>query len=239
MALAIFDLDNTLIAGDSDHLWGDYLIELGVVDGGDYKASNDQFYQDYLRGELDIDAYLQFALAPLSRYPLEQLYAWREGFIRDKIRPIMLPAASELLDRHRAAGDTLLIITATNDFVTEPIADALGVANLIATRAERGDQRYTGRVLGVPSYREGKVTRLQDWLAATGQDLVDSWFYSDSHNDLPLLRQVSHPVAVDPDDSLRVAAEEQGWPIISLRDAVSKDQQAGESQPADATARTP
>lgn len=221
MALAIFDLDNTLIAGDSDHLWGDYLIELGVVDGADYKATNDRFYQDYLQGQLDIDAYLRFALAPLGRYPLPQLHAWRDAFMRDKIAPIMLPAATALLAEHRAAGDTLMIITATNDFVTQPIARALGVPTLIATQAELRDGRYTGQVVGVPSYREGKVTRLQDWLAAERQDLAGSWFYSDSHNDLPLLQRVSHPVAVDPDAVLREVAESRGWPVLSLRTAVA------------------
>ncbi|MFN3712192.1 MAG: HAD family hydrolase [Alcanivoracaceae bacterium] len=218
MTLAIFDLDNTLIAGDSDHLWGDFLVERGLVDGDLYKATNDQFYQDYKDGRLDIHAYLSFALKPLSEHALLNLLDWRQEFLVEKIAPIMLPAAADLLQQHRDQGHTLMIITATNDFVTGPIAEQLGIDILIATRAEMLGERYTGKIDGVPCYRDGKVQRLHEWMQHHNVSLDSSWFYSDSHNDLPLLRRVTHPVAVDPDPVLLQEAREHGWKIISLRD---------------------
>lgn len=217
MALAIFDLDNTLIAGDSDHLWGDFLVENGIVDGAHYKATNDRFYSDYVNGRLDIHAYLRFALKVLADHSVETLHALRERFLTEKIEPILLPRAFDLLDEHRRRGDTLLIITATNDFVTAPIALRLGITSLLATRAAVQDGRYTGGVEGVPCYREGKVIRLQEWLTGNGHTLDGSSFYSDSHNDLPLLAAVARAVAVDPDPVLERAALERGWPIMSLR----------------------
>lgn len=217
MALAIFDLDNTLIAGDSDHAWGQFLIDLGVVDGQRHQEQNDRFYQDYLEGRLDILRYLEFALAPLAAHDLDTLHRWRQQFVEERIRPLRLPMADALLNQHRNAGDTLLIITATNRFVTEPIARSLGVDNLIATDPEIVNGRYTGRVAGVPSYRDGKVTRLQSWLTQYPHDLATAWFYSDSHNDIPLLEQVGNPVAVDPDATLQQVASTRGWPVISLR----------------------
>lgn len=218
MTLAIFDLDNTLIAGDSDHLWGDFLVERGLVDAVHYKATNDQFYQDYKDGRLDIHAYLRFALSPLAEHALSNLIDWRGEFLEQKIEPIMLPAATKLLQKHRDQGHTLMIITATNDFVTGPIAESLAVDYLLATRAEMIGERYTGEIDGVPCYREGKVQRLHEWLQQhPDHSLADSWFYSDSHNDLPLLRKVTHPVAVDPDPVLLREAQEAGWPLMSLR----------------------
>lgn len=217
MTLAIFDLDNTLIAGDSDHLWGDFLVERGLVDVKKYKATNDRFYQDYKDGRLDIEAYLSFALRPLAEHALSNLLDWREEFLAEKIAPIMLPAAARLLQKHRDQGHTLMIITATNDFITGPIAEQLGVDHLIATQAKMENERYTGDIEGVPCYREGKVLRLHDWLRQTGESLADSWFYSDSHNDLPLLEQVTHPVAVDPDPVLAQHVREHGWSTMSLR----------------------
>ncbi|MEO5344024.1 MAG: HAD-IB family hydrolase [Gammaproteobacteria bacterium SHHR-1] len=217
MALALFDLDNTLLGGDSDHLWGEYLVELGVVDGEQYRAANDRFYQQYRDGLLDIDQFLAFALRPLSQHPLEQLEQWHAQFMRLKIEPIVLPAALELVAHHRSQGDQPVIITATNRFVTAPIAARFGVDQLIATEPEFIDGSYSGRVAGVPCFREGKVTRLRHWLQQQGLDLSGSSFYSDSHNDLPLLEQVSQPVAVDPDPTLAEQAQERGWPIISLR----------------------
>jgi HAD superfamily hydrolase (TIGR01490 family) len=217
MALALFDLDNTLIAGDSDHLWGDYLVEQGIVDPIHYKTTNDRFYQDYCDGRLDIHAYLRFSLRVLTQHEPEQLRQWHRAFMKEKVEPIMLPAARELLDKHRRQGDELVVITATNDFVTAPIVEALGVSTMIATRAERRGEHYTGDIVGIPCYREGKVERLREWLADANQTLDGSWFYSDSHNDLPLLSQVSHPVAVDPDPTLDREARERGWPVISLR----------------------
>lgn len=217
MALALFDLDNTLIAGDSDHLWGDFLVEKGAVDGDDYKRTNDQFYQDYLLGRLDILAYLRFALAALARQDMSTLNAWHAEFMNEKIRPILLPKAFDLIEQHRARGDELVIITATNDFVTRPIAVHLGIHNLIATVAEQKNGRYTGEIVGTPCYREGKVVRLQEWLDAGNQTLEEATFYSDSHNDIPLLERVTHPVAVDPDPVLSEQAAQRGWATISLR----------------------
>lgn len=218
MTLAIFDLDNTLIAGDSDHLWGEFLIERGTVDGADFKASNDGFYQDYLNGQLDVIAYQEFVLGVLKGRPLEQLHALRQRYMDEVIQRLWLPNAEALVEQHRARGHTLMIITATNDFITTPIAERLGIAHLIATVAERdADGGYTGRVSGTPSYQHGKVERLNAWLADHDETLAGSFFYSDSHNDLPLLEKVDHPVAVDPDATLERAARERGWPVMSLR----------------------
>lgn len=218
MTLAIFDLDNTLLAGDSDHAWGQFLVEEGIVDAEHYRQANDRFYQDYLNGELDIHRYLSFALEPLALHEPELLQKWRERFLETKIRPMVLARAKDLLDEHRRQGHTLLIITATNRFITEPVARLLEVDHLIATEPEMVNGRYTGAVAGVPSFQEGKVTRLQEWLEHHGENLDGAWFYSDSHNDLPLLKQVSHPVAVDPDPTLADYARQQGWTILSLRD---------------------
>ena len=218
MSLAIFDLDNTLLDLDSDHAWGEFLIEQGAVDATTYRDANERFYQQYQDGTLDIMAYLALALKPLAENTPEQLAAWHQQFMASKIEPHILPKAEELLARHRTKGDTLLIITATNRFITGPIAERLGVDDLIAVEPEMVDGRYTGRVDGVPSYREGKVTRLQAWLEAQDLTMDGAWFYSDSHNDLPLLEKVEHPVAVDPDDTLRQVAEERNWRIMSLRD---------------------
>lgn len=217
MNLAIFDLDNTLIAGDSDYLWGQFLAELGVVDPEAYLRGHERYYADYLAGTLDIHDFLRFQLAPLARLPVPELLAWRARFIEEKIQPILLPAAQALLDHHRRAGHRLLIITATNRFITGPIASLLGVADLIATEPETADGRFTGEVAGTPSYASGKVVRFEAWLAEQGEPLRETWFYSDSHNDLPLLERVDHPVAVDPDETLRAIAVERGWSILSLR----------------------
>ena len=217
MKLAIFDLDNTLIAGDSDHLWGEFLIEQGVVDRDTYRRENDRFFQEYRDGTLDIHEFLRFSLQPLSEHPLSRLQTWHRQFMREKIEPILLPAATRLLEKHRQDGAILLIITATNRFVTAPIAERLGVDELLATEPEFRDGAYTGEVIDPPCFRDGKVRRLEQWLKHNGANLAQSWFYSDSHNDLPLLERVSSPVAVDPDETLRQHAEMKGWPIISLR----------------------
>jgi HAD superfamily hydrolase (TIGR01490 family) len=217
MALAIFDLDNTLLAGDSDHLWGQFLVAQGLVDGEVFAQANDAFYRDYQQGTLDIDAFLRFALRPLRDHPRELMETLRTRFVRECIEPLMLPAAQALIDTHRAAGDTLLIITASNTFITAPIAARFGIAHLIATEPALLNGRFTGEVAGTPSFRTGKVRRLDAWLAAHGETLAGSSFYSDSHNDLPLLERVDRPVAVDPDPQLRAAAIERGWAILSLR----------------------
>lgn len=219
MRLAIFDLDNTLLAGDSDFLWGRHLVEQGCVDGEQYDRQNRAFYEQYLAGTLDIHEFHRFSLAPLAAHPLPQLLAWRAQFVREKIEPIVAPLAPALLEKHRALGDTLLIMTATNHFVTEPIARLLDVDVLIATDPELVDGRYTGRIAGTPNFREGKVTRLEQWMREQGITTADINFYSDSHNDLPLLLRADRPVAVDPDDRLREEAQRRGWPVISLRGA--------------------
>lgn len=215
--LAIFDLDNTLLAGDSDYLWGKFLAERGMVDAEFYEQENQRFYEEYKAGELDIFEFLAFSLKPLSEHSPATLASLHRDFMAECIRPIITPAARQLLARHRGNGDILLIITATNRFITAPIAEELEVPNLLATDPEMVNGRYTGRVAGIPCYREGKVERLQHWLQQTTYNLAESWFYSDSHNDLPLLEMVAHPVAVDPDDTLADHATARGWPIISLR----------------------
>ena len=217
MTLAIFDLDNTLIGGDSDNLWGQFLCDQKLVDVAGFEEKNNQFYQDYKTGSLDIDAYLRFALGPLRGQPREVLNAWHREFMRTVIEPIMLPKAEALIAKHRAQGHTLLIITATNVFITRPIATALGIENLLGCEAEIINGLYTGKPSGVPSYREGKVARLSTWLAETGESLAGAFFYSDSHHDLALLELVDNPIAVDPDETLGKRALDAGWPVLSLR----------------------
>lgn len=217
MALAIFDLDNTLLNGDSDYLWGQFLAQQGLVDKESYERENQRFYDEYKSGTLDIFEFLEFSLRPLSENSLVQLKQLHQQFMDKSIRPIITPAARAKVDEHRQAGDTLLIITATNAFITAPIAAELGIENLLATDPEMVDGRYTGKVSGTPCFREGKVERLETWLQQTGLNLANSYFYSDSHNDLPLLERVSKPVAVDPDETLQQHAQMKGWDIISLR----------------------
>lgn len=217
MSLAIFDLDNTLIADDSDYLWGQFLVDQGIVDKNEYQQANEKFFQDYKCGTLDIVEFLNFSLKPLAENETDQLYRWREQFIRETIQPLLLEAAQDLIDRHKSKGDTLLIITATNRFITEPIARLYGIENLLATTPETVDGRFTGTFKGTPCYQQGKVEQLYAWLQNTDESLQGSWFYSDSHNDLPLLKLVDHPVAVDPDDQLKDIANAAGWPVISLR----------------------
>ena len=219
MALALFDLDNTLLAGDSEHAWGEFLIEIGAVDEETFRAENDRLYEEYLAGTLDIYESIRFQLGPLMEHPPETLRRWQEEFMRSRIEPMITPAAVDLVEEHRAAGDDLAIITASNSFVTRPIADHFGVPALLSVELERSCGRYTGRVLGTPTFQEGKVLRLQEWLKSNGLTLGGSYFYSDSHNDLPLLKLVDRPVAVDPDPVLRAHAEAAGWPILSLHDA--------------------
>ena len=215
--LALFDLDDTLIAGDSDDEWGLFLVELGIVDGPTYLARSRAFAEQYKAGTLDVQEYLDFQLRPLSQYSMAQLDAWHAQFMQTKILPIIRPGARALIERHRNA--VQVMITATNGFVTGPIAEALGIPNLIATELETANGRFTGRAVGTPCFREGKVVRLTEWLASRGErlcDYVESWFYSDSGNDIPLLSLVTRPVAVHPDARLRAHAVERGWPIITL-----------------------
>ena len=220
MELALFDLDNTLLAGDSDYEWAQFLIERGVLDRGTYETRNDEFFRQYQAGTLDIYAFLDFQLAPLARHPRAALDAWHAEFMEAKVRPMIGDPARALVERHRSAGALCAIVTATNSFVTGPIAREFGVAHLIATEPEALAGRFTGKVAGTPCFRDGKVVRLEQWLAAVGRPLASfagSSFYSDSHNDLPLLERVSRPVAVDPDERLRQIAGERAWEVISLR----------------------
>lgn len=217
MSLAIFDLDNTLIADDSDYLWGQFLVDQGIVDKNLYESANAKFYDDYKQGTLDIVEFLRFSLQPLADNDPERLYQWRAQFIEEAIKPLMLKSAQQLIDKHKNRGDTLLVITATNRFVTEPIVQLYGIENLLATTPEFIDGRYTGGFNGIPCFREGKVKLLEAWLENSSETMQDSWFYSDSHNDLPLLKLVDNPVAVDPDEKLTEFASAANWPIISLR----------------------
>jgi HAD superfamily hydrolase (TIGR01490 family) len=217
MSLALFDLDNTLLGGDSDYEWGRFLAEQGVVDPEDYARENRRFFQQYEAGNLDIYEYARFAYRPLAEIPLQRLRQIRQDFLEQRIRPLILPKALTLLRRHRLRGDTRVIITSTNRFITEPIAQLLEVDDLIATDPEFRGGRYTGELAGIPCFQEGKIQRLQGWLRKHRETLDGSWFYSDSHNDIPLLETVSHPVAVDPDARLAAHARARGWPALSLR----------------------
>ena len=218
MSLAIFDLDNTLLADDSDYLWGQFLVDRGIVNKEHYQQANAKFYEDYRQGTLNIEEFLQFSLKPLSDHKPEQLYRWRDQFIEEIIQPILLQPAIDLVNKHKANNDTLMVITATNRFITEPIVKLYGIKNLLATTPELVNNKFTGRFEGAPCFQEGKVILLQQWLKNSDETLKNSWFYSDSHNDLPLLKLVDNPVAVDPDDTLKIAAKDADWPIISLRD---------------------
>ena len=217
MAIALFDLDNTLLAGDSDYLWGCFLSEKGLVDRQIYEQANLRFYEQYKQGTLDIFEFLAFSLKPLTRFTMEELASLHEEFMDKHIRSVMTEKGIAQIRQHHDIGDVTVIITATNRFVTAPIADAFGVDDLIATDPEVVDGRYTGKVEGTPCFQKGKITRLQQWLENTHHDLVGSTFYSDSHNDIPLLEIVETPIAVDPDDELRSLAERNNWPIRSFR----------------------
>lgn len=220
MKLALFDLDNTLLSGDSDFEWSQFLIEQGVLDRELFEAKNRAFYEQYKAGTLDIHEFLDFQLKPLSRHARKVLDEWHEEFMRSKVRPMMGQMARELVALHRDAGDICVIITATNSFVTAPIAREFGVPHLIGTDPEQVNGEFTGNVAGVPSFREGKVARLEAWMAERGWNwgsFSDTTFYSDSLNDLPLLSKVMNPVAVDPDPTLLAHARQQGWRVLSLR----------------------
>jgi HAD superfamily hydrolase (TIGR01490 family) len=218
--LALFDLDNTLLAGDSDYEWGQFLVDRGVLDRATYEAQNREYYEQYVAGTLDIHEYLGFALRPLAQHAPADLERWHAEFMRERIEPMVSASARRLVRGHLDDGDLCAVITATNSFVTAPIARLFGVPHLIATEPECRDGRFTGRVAGTPCFREGKLERLDQWLSARAQRLADfaeSFFYSDSHNDLPLLRRVTRPVAVDPDEPLAGEARRRGWAVISLR----------------------
>jgi HAD superfamily hydrolase (TIGR01490 family) len=217
VGIALFDLDNTLIAGDSDYQWGCFLAEQGIVNSASYQRENQRFYDQYKTGDLDIHEFLEFQLQPLAAHDIDTLQQLRSRYLQEKIKPIVLPAAHALIDKHRSLGDTLIVITATNRFITEPIVAMYGIPHLLATDPELIDGAYTGAVSGIPCFQAGKIEKLAGWLEINQHSLDDSWFYSDSHNDLPLLGEVTHPVAVDPDEILLQHARDHDWPVISLR----------------------
>ena len=224
MRLALFDLDNTLLSCDSDYEWGQFLVDRGVLDRDAYEAQNRAYYDQYVAGTLDIHEYLGFALRPLAEHTAADLDRWHGDFMRSRILPAISREARALVDGHRSRGDLCAIITATNSFVTTPIAREFGVAHLIATEPEKRDGRVTGRVAGTPCFREGKITRLEQWLAGMQRNpshFAERWCYSDSHNDLPLLELATHPVVVDPDERLGAEANRRGWRVISLRAAAA------------------
>jgi HAD superfamily hydrolase (TIGR01490 family) len=218
MNLALFDLDNTLLAGDSDYGWAQFLIREGVLERAAFEARNEAYYAHYKAGTLDIFDYLAFQSGPLVGRSAGELANWHSRYMAQVVEPMILPKARELLASHNA--DLCAIVTATNDFITSPIARALGVEHLIASELERNAEGFTGRGTGTPAFQAGKITRVKQWLAGMGHDLssfAQSRFYSDSHNDIPLLEAVTHPVAVDPDPTLRAHALARGWTVLSLR----------------------
>ena len=217
--MVLFDLDNTLLDGDSDYEWAQFLIEQGVLERDSYEQRNQEFFDQYKTGKLDIYAFLDFQLAPLAQYPRAQLDSWHAQFMELKILPMIREAARNLVARSLREGHLCAIVTATNSFVTAPIAREFGVAHLVATEPEEIHGRFTGKVQGIPCFREGKITRVEQWLAGQGKhwsDFPESRFYSDSHNDLPLLERVTHPIAVRPDATLRQTALARGWEVIGL-----------------------
>ena len=220
MDLVLFDLDNTLLAGDSDFAWAQFLIGKGVLDREVQEAKNIAFYEQYKNGTLDIHEFLDFQLAPLARHPREQLDIWHREFMEQSIRPMITPKARALVEQHRSSGAMVAVVTATNSFVTGPIVREFGIPHLIATIPAQENGQFTGKPRGIPSFKAGKIERVDAWLESLGLhdgSFDSTWFYSDSHNDLPLMQRVQQPVAVDPDDTLRAYAASHAWPVISLR----------------------
>jgi len=218
--LALFDLDNTILAGDSDYNWSRFLIQEGYLDGAIHAEKNEKFYADYKAGTLDIYAFVEFQFKPLARNPRTVLNQLLKKYVEEVIKPMITEKARALVKRHQDEGDLIIVITATNSFITRPIAELFGIENLIGTDPEEKEGEFTGKVSGLPSFKEGKVTRLEAWLKGKNLSLAsfeNSYFYSDSHNDLPLMQKVTHPVAVDSDDVLSEYAKSKGWPQISLR----------------------
>lgn len=221
--LALFDLDHTLLPCDSDYEWGQFLARIGVVDSQYYAKQNERFYQDYKDGKLDIHEFLRFALKPLSEHSRAQLKEWHDQFMAEVITGQLRQKAVDLVKKHQDAGDLCCVVTATNSFVTRPIVESFGIEHLIATepatKGEGSNVIFTGEVKGIPNFREGKIQNVHTWLGEQNLDLSQlprSYFYSDSMNDLPLLEQVSHPVATNPDDRLRQEAQKRNWPILEL-----------------------
>ncbi len=214
VALALYDLDNTLLAGDCEYAWCEFLVDTGVLECAEVRAENERLYGEYLAGTLDIHESVRFQLGPLVEHPPDKLRRWRAEFMHSRIEPMITEAAVALVEEHREAGDDLAIVTASNSFVSEPIAERFGIPTLLAVELERYEDCYTGRVLGTPTFREGKITRLMEWMQETARTLEGSYFYSDSHNDVPLLEWVPNPVVVDPDPILSAHAEAREWPVL-------------------------
>jgi HAD superfamily hydrolase (TIGR01490 family) len=218
MKLAIFDLDNTLLAGDSDYTWGNFLVEKGIVDAAHYQKENERFYLEYQRKTLNIIEYQRFVLTPLITLTQDELNTLHAEFMASHIAPLKQAKAATLIEQHKAQGDTLLVITATNRFIAEPIVTSLGIEHLLATDPELINGHFTGNIVGDPCFQEGKIKRLKKWLQESPQTYTETTFYSDSINDAPLLEYADIAIAVDPDDALTALAKEQSWPIMSLRD---------------------
>lgn len=216
MTLALFDLDHTLLNGDSDHEWGNFLIGKKLVDESTYKAANEAFFSQYQEGTLDIFAYSAFSFVPLSEHSMAELQVLHDEYMESVVLPMIANKARALVDRHREQGDTLVVITATNSFITRPIVAEFGIEHLIATEPLIVAGRFTNKIQGIPCFQDGKVLRLEQWLKKTNNSLECSVFYSDSINDLPLMERVTRPIAVDPDPKLRAKSLEKGWEIISL-----------------------
>lgn len=220
LQLAIFDLDNTLLNGDSDYNWSLFLIEHGVLDSDLYKERNEQFFKEYQSGNLDVIAYCEFQFKTLKDNPRELLDELRSDYVKKIINPMITKEAKDLVENHRKENHKLLIITATNSYITRPIADLFGIEDLIGTDLEELNGEFTGKVSGLPSFQEGKIIRLNSWLEKRGlifEELEKTFFYSDSMNDIPLLEKVSNPVAANPDEILEKKAIKENWPIIYLR----------------------
>ena len=217
MTLAIFDLDNTLLSSDSDYEWGQFMVNKGIVDKQEYEQANIVFYEQYKNGTLDIHEYSQFAFTPLTKHPIDDLLSWRSDFLKEIIEPLITNKAKGLVELHKQLDHNLMVITATNSFVTAPIVESLGIVHLLATEPKQIDGRYVAEIEGTPCFQEGKVARLNAWLEEHDESMEGSIFYSDSHNDLPLLEIVDTPIAVDPDEELQKIAQKRGWEVISLR----------------------
>jgi HAD superfamily hydrolase (TIGR01490 family) len=216
MTLALFDLDNTLLSGDSDYEWGQFLVKKDLVDKKDYEVANMRFYEQYKQGVLDIYEWSAFTFKPLSEHSMGALALLHSEYMQQVIKPLMGDIAKSVIESHRQQGHTLLVITATNSFVARPIVNAFGIEYLIATEAKIVNGRYSTEVEGIPCFNTGKVERLNAWLTENNESLENSYFYSDSHNDLPLLEQVTHPIVVDPDDKLATIAKQRGWQVTSF-----------------------
>ena len=218
MSLAIFDLDNTLIGGDSDYLWGEFLCDEGIIsDQESFQKMNEYFYHQYEIGKLDIYAWAEFSFKILTEYSLDELNELRQNFIQTKIKPIFLERAQGCINKHKENGDTVLVITASNTFITSPIVEMYGIDHFLATQPEFKSGRFTGKVSGIPCFQSGKIDNLMPWLDKNGEDLIGSYFYSDSHNDLPLLELVDNPIAINSDKVLTSVALENGWPVLNWR----------------------